>query len=196
MECDSNYNIVNSRKYAASQWNIVSLYSTIVLLLKRKWMPCILCPETLGVIGGLLMSSAELFHTIGRSGSSVYRFAILVTVTSPQRYSALFMWLKRRTLRKTGEGVPLFGAGVWTLAQNGVWWADLKNIRLFGPLLLSSIVADMPTCGGFPHLPSAWLTQHCLSVLLDTQSNNNFLSAKHAPTHRKWVVWRKCAKWK
>ncbi len=48
----------------------------------------------------------------------------------PSRYSALFMWLKRRTLRKTGEGVPLFGAGVWTLAQNGVWWADLKNIRL------------------------------------------------------------------
>ncbi len=48
----------------------------IVLLLKRIWMLCILCPETLGVIGGLLMSSAEFFHPIGRSGSSVYRFAI------------------------------------------------------------------------------------------------------------------------
>ncbi len=43
-------------------------------------MPSILCPETVDVIGGLLMSSAELWHPIGRSGSSevstVYRFAI------------------------------------------------------------------------------------------------------------------------
>ncbi len=77
MECDSNYNIVNSRQVCCkSMKHCLSLLKPIVLLLKRKWMPCILCPETLGVIGGLLMSSAELFHTIGRSGSSVYRFAI------------------------------------------------------------------------------------------------------------------------
>lgn len=89
----------------------------------------------------------------------------------PSRCSALTTWLRRRTSGKTGEGVPLFRAGVWTLARNGVWWADLKRYALFGPLLLSSIVADMPTCGGFPHLPSAWLTQHWLSVLLESQSH-------------------------